>query len=251
MLSRSRPMFCRVVGLEEATPDIRIVRLEIVTGGPFRFAAGQYARLTFGERRPRDYSMASCPDDPLLEFHVRYASAGGASAYVARELRIGDGVWVEGPFGEAWLRRDHRGPILAIAGGSGLAPIKSIVETAVRAGLRQPMHVYFGARDEDDIYLEQHFRELAALHPGLRFVPVLSEPAGQTERRVSTVVAAVAADIRSFAGMKAYLAGPPAMVEAGVLLLRAAGLPAADIHADPFYPMADAQNAPAAPAAGR
>ena len=240
MLSHSRPMFCRVIGLDEATRDIRIVRLEIVSGGPFHFAAGQYARVTFGEQRPRDYSMANRPDDPLLEFHVRRSSTAGASAYVARDLRIGDGVWVEGPFGSSWLRLDHLGPILAIAGGSGLAPIKSIVETAIEADLAAPIHLYFGARDEDDIYLERHFLRLGARCPGLRFVPVLSDPVGPTRRRTGTVVAAVAADFTDFAGIKAYLAGPPPMVEAAVHLLRTNGLPAADIHADPFYPMPDA-----------
>jgi CDP-4-dehydro-6-deoxyglucose reductase/ferredoxin-NAD(P)+ reductase (naphthalene dioxygenase ferredoxin-specific) len=236
-------MFCRVVGLDEATRDIRIVRLEIVSGGPFRFSAGQYARLTFGEQRPRDYSMANRPDDPLLEFHVRRSSTAGASAYVARELRIGDGVTVEGPFGSSWLRLDHRGPILAIAGGSGLAPIKSIVETAALSDLTEPIHVYFGARDEGDIYLERHFLGLGARRPGLRFIPVLSDPVGATHRRIGTVVAAVAADFKSFAGLKAYLAGPPPMVEAAVHLLRTHGLAAADIHADPFYPMPAAANA--------
>jgi CDP-4-dehydro-6-deoxyglucose reductase/ferredoxin-NAD(P)+ reductase (naphthalene dioxygenase ferredoxin-specific) len=244
MLAHSRPMFCRVVALEEATVDIRIVRLEIVSGGPFRFAAGQYARVTFGEQRPRDYSMASAPDAPYLEFHVRHASTAGASAYVARQLRIGDSVWVEGPFGDAWLRRDHRGPILAIAGGSGLAPIKSIVETAVAGGMTQPIHVYFGARDEADIYLEPHFQALAARHPGLVFEPVLSEPGRPTTRRTGLVVNVVAADLKTVRGLKAYLAGPPPMVEAAVAMLRARGLVAADIHADPFYPMPAASPLP-------
>ncbi len=179
-LSQSRPIFCRVVGLDEATRDIRIVRLEVESGGPFRFAAGQYARVTFGEQRPRDYSMANRPDDPLLEFHVRRSSTAGASAYVARGLRIGDGVRVEGPFGSSWLRLDHPGPILAVAGGSGLAPIKSIVETAIGSNIREPIHLYFGARDEGDIYLEPHFHGLAARFPGFRFVPVLSDPVAPT-----------------------------------------------------------------------
>ncbi|MFO1153301.1 MAG: FAD-binding oxidoreductase [Rhodospirillales bacterium] len=237
--SQSRPMLCRVVGLDEATREIRIVRLEIVAEEPFHFAAGQYARVTFGQQRPRDYSMANRPGEPFLEFHVRRSSTAGTSAYVARDLRIGDGVWVEGPFGSSWLRQDHPGPILAVAGGSGLAPIKSIVETAIGSGLREPIHLYFGARNEGDIYLESHFLRLAADCPGLRFVPVLSEPVGPTSRRIGTVVDAVAADFASFAGVKAYLAGPPAMVEAAVHLLRTNGVAAADIHADPFYAMGE------------
>lgn len=74
--------------------------------------------------------MANRPDEPCLEFHVRHSHGGGASACSVRQLRLGEGIWVEGPFGDAWLRADHAGPILAIAGGSGLAPIRSIVKTS-------------------------------------------------------------------------------------------------------------------------
>lgn len=232
----ARPMLCRVVAIEEATAHIRIVRLEVVGGGPFRFTAGQYARVTFGEQCPREYSMANCPDDDIIEFHVRHASTSGASAYVAQRLRVGDEVRVEGPFGHAWLRQDHRGPLLAIAGGSGLAPMKSIVETAVRQHVCDDIYFYVGARDEADLYLERRFCTLAAAFPGLRLVSALSEPAASTLRRLGTVIEAVDADIKSCVGMKAYVAGPPAMVNAAVQLLLARGLNPEDLHSDLFDP---------------
>lgn len=225
-------MYARVVALHDATPDIRIIRLSLVSGGPFRFAAGQYARVTFNEHRPRPYSMASCPDDEFIEFHIRHSASAGAGAYVARQLRLGDGVWLEGPFGDAWLRRGHRGPILAIAGGSGLAPIKSIVETALRLGMTQDISLYFGVRDENDIYLESWFRDLEARHPGFRFIPVLSEPSSPTRRRVGTVIEAMAADLHRVDDLDVYLAGPEAMVEAGRAVLLAAGVAAERIFAD-------------------
>lgn len=225
----------RVVGLMEATHDVRIVRLEIVSGGPLRFRAGQYARLAFGDFPPRDYSMANRPDEEVLEFHIRDMQAGGASAFVASELNPGDEVRIEGAFGEVWLRPDHEGPILAIAGGSGLAPIKSIVETALAAGMSQPIHLYFGVREERDLYLEDHFQGLARHHANLGFVPVLSAPAGQTRRRSGTVADALAEDFDDFASYQAYLAGPPEMVVATVAILERRGMKPDDIHADPFY----------------
>lgn len=240
---RSRPMLCRVIELIEATPSIWIVRLQIVSGGPFRFSAGQYALVTFGEQRPREYSMANCPDDDILEFHVRHASSGGASAYVARELRVGDAVWVEGPFGHAWLRLDHPGSILAIAGGSGVAPIKSIVETAVRRRVGGDLRVFVGARDDRDLYIEPHFRTIAAAHPRMRVETVVAEPSGPTDRRVGTVLDAVAQDIKHCEGMKAYVAGPSAMVAAAVDLLAALGLSPEDLHSDLFDPVAFANRA--------
>src|SRR5258708_29118660 len=162
--------------------------------------------------------MAHRTAEPLLEFHVRRMGSGSASAYVAERLRPGEDVIVEGPYGSSWLREKHAGPIVAVAGGSGLAPIKAIVETALSLGMRQPIHLYFGARDERDIYHEAHFRALAARHDNLRYTAVLSQPRRGTARRVGLVHEVVAADLADLDGAKAYLAGPPPMVEAAPAL---------------------------------
>lgn len=229
-----RQLMARVAEIEDANHDIRVVRLARDEVAAFPFAAGQYARLSFGSLPARDYSMASRPDERLLEFHIRNVG-DGASGYVARHLAVGEPVGVEGPLGEAYLRREHGGPIIAIAGGSGLAPIKSIVETALSLGGDRPIHLYFGARGERDIYLERHMRRLEAAHQSFRFVPVLSDPARPTARRRGLVGDAVAADFPNLAGFKAYLAGPPVMVESATEMLTGRGLPRGDIHADPFY----------------
>ena len=234
-----RRMTCRVAAVEDATHDIKRVALEIVSGGPFTFSAGQYASVTFEGQAPRDYSMASRPDEKRLEFHIRRMGAGGASHYVAAQLEAGDTVRVEGPYGASHLRESHAGPIVAIAGGSGLAPVKSIVEQALALGKQQPITLYFGVRDERDLYLEAHFLALAASHANFRFVPVLSEPSGPTQRRTGFVHDAVAADVPDFDGMKAYIAGPPPMVEAATRLLEERGMRHQDIHADAFYTEAE------------
>lgn len=233
-----RILACKVIGLDDATHDIRRVRLGIVSGGPFDFSAGQFGSVTFEGCAPRDYSMANMPGDPTLEFHVRHSSSGTTSAYVAQNLRLGDDVRVEGPFGASYLRESHRGPIIAVAGGSGLAPIKSIVERALALGLPQPIHLYFGVRAARDLYLETHFAELAKRHDNLRFIPVLSEGAGSSGR-TGLVHEALAADFTTFDGCKAYLAGPPAMVEETARLLERRGMRRLDIHADAFYTAAE------------
>ena len=234
-----RQLKCRVAGLEQATHDIRIVRLEILSGGPFSFAAGQYAQVKFAGLPARDYSMANRPDQAGLEFHIRQLGGGTASVYAATQLKLGDPVSVEGPLGTSYLRALHTGPILAIAGGSGLAPIKSIVATALAQGMAQPIRLYFGVRDERDLYGEREMAALAAVHPNFRFTPVLSTPSGPTARRTGFVHHAVAADLDDIDGMKAYLAGPPPMVEAAAALLAARGLRREDIHADAFYTEAE------------
>ena len=240
VLHPQRQLACRVAEITPLTHDIKRLILAIESGGPFTFSAGQYASLRFKGLPPRDYSMASRPDETMLEFHIRRMGPGSASAYVADKLKCGEQVTVEGPYGSSWLRDKHTGPIIAIAGGSGLAPIKSIVETALAQGKRQPIHLYFGARDERDIYLEQHFRALAAQHGNLSYTLVLSEPSGRTARRVGFVHDAVAADLAGLDGAKAYLAGPPVMVEAATALLaERCGMRRQDIHADAFYTEAE------------
>jgi naphthalene 1,2-dioxygenase ferredoxin reductase component len=240
VLFPQRRLRCRVVALDDLTHDIRRVRLAIEAGGPFAFAAGQYARLTFAGLPPRDYSMANRPEENELEFHIRRMGEGNVSAHVAAELRLGDRVTAEGPLGSAYLRSQHKGPILAIAGGSGLAPIKAIVETALAAERGQPIRLYFGARNERDLYLVEHFTALAAAHANFRFIPVVSEPQLPTAWRTGLVHQAVAADFTALEGAKAYLAGPPVMVEAAsALLVERLGFRPEDVHADPFYSEAE------------
>jgi len=234
-----RHLDCRVVRLDDLTHDIKGVTLEVRAGGPFVFSAGQYAAVRFGDLPARDYSMASTPDEDVLVFHIRHVAGGGASAHVANALRVGDPVSLEGPYGTAYLREGHRGPILAVAGGSGLAPIQSIVETALARGMTQPIAVYLGVRDERDLYHEARFAALAARHGTVRFTPVLSDAAMPTARRMGYVPDAVAADLANLDGFKVYTAGPPVMVDAVRRMVLARGVREADIHADSFFTEAE------------
>ena len=234
-----RQLTCRVRALEQATHDIRVVRLETLSGGPFTFSPGQYARVSFAGLPARDYSMANRPDQADLELHIRQVGGGTASVYAGTRLAVGDRVTVEGPFGTSYLRERHTGPILAIAGGSGLAPITSIVESALSQGMQQPIRLYFGVRAERDLYREAALAALAAAHPNFRFTPVLSEPHGPTARRTGFVHRVVADELGDVDGLKAYLAGPPPMVEAASALLAARGVRREDIHGDAFYTEAE------------
>lgn len=224
---------CRVERIAQATPDIRILTLRPRNGGRFVFSAGQYARVSFAGQEERDYSLAGRPSEETLEFHIRNMRSG-PSLYITTDLREGDEARVRGPFGSTYLRIENAAPILAIGGGSGLAPMKSIVEEALAQGMSQPIHLYFGARDEGDIYLEDHFAALSARHPNLRFVPVLSAPSAPTQRRTGLITEAIAADFSDLSGFAAYLAGPPPMVEAAQAVLPRLGLEPEAIHADSF-----------------
>lgn len=228
-----RNIACRVTSVERAARDIYIVRLTRENGEALNHTAGQYARVAFNGQPERDYSIASRPSAAEFEFHIRNMN-GGPSSYVATSLQPGEPAHVRGPFGATYLRTDHAGPILAIGGGSGLAPMKAIVEEALAHGMTQPIHLYAGVRDEPDLYLTEHFGELEARHPNFRFVPVLSHPSGPTRRRSGMVPEAVAADFTDLSDAKAYLAGPPPMVEATLARLPDLGMAPANIHADSF-----------------
>ena len=237
----SRVMQCRVRELDSVTHDVLRLRLEIEEGGPYTFSAGQFAKLQFpfAADIPRDYSMANRPDEAALEFHIR-CIAGGVSGQIPSRLSLGDRVRVCGPFGTSYLREQHEGAILAVAGGTGFAPIRSIVATALGKRLARPMHVYFGVRAERDVYGEAELRDWERRHPNLKVHIVLSdENPLNGSRRHGLVTEAVRSDFPNLGGVQAYLAGPPAMVDAATELLTAGGVPARDIHADAFYSALD------------
>lgn len=222
-----------VARLERMTPDISLVGLK-PDGAAMGFLPGQYAKLTFDGLPARDYSLANLPGEAMLEFHIRN-SGTGASAHVAQHLRIGESLHVQGPYGEQHFRPGHQGPVIAIAGGSGLAPIKSIVEAVLAEGAARPVSLFFGARAESDVYLEEYFATLSKKYPDFTFTPVLSEPREATARPTGYVGNVAAASSESFAAHVAYLAGPPPMVESASLLLLAKGLPPVNLLADAFY----------------
>ena len=222
-----------IVALDDLTHDIKRLRVRPDGAAP-DFAAGQYADIRFGQLPARSYSMANRPGEPELEFHIRRVPGGVVSSHLHTAVRAGDRVALQAPRGASHLRACHRGPMLCIAGGSGLAPIKSIVETALAHGMQQAIHVYFGARAQQDLYLLDHFEALVRRHRNLVFIPVLSEARSDTHR-VGFVTRAAADDLPDLRGWKAYVAGPPTMVEAAMQMACSRGLGAQDMHADVFY----------------
>jgi CDP-4-dehydro-6-deoxyglucose reductase/ferredoxin-NAD(P)+ reductase (naphthalene dioxygenase ferredoxin-specific) len=231
----SRVMRCRVVALEDLTHDIKSVRLVAESGGPFTFSAGQYAQVEFGPGMSKHYSMANTPAEPELEFHIRRMPGGRTSTHVGTQLKVGDVVKVSGPLGSSYLRDHHAGPVLLVAGGSGFAPMQSILGTLLGRNYPGEVTLYVGVRSERDLYREALLKDLVASHPNFGYHVVLSEQIGSRGRRYGLVHEALAQDLADPAGCKAYLAGPPVMVEAAAAVLEARGLAPRDIHADAFY----------------
>jgi ferredoxin-NAD(P)+ reductase (naphthalene dioxygenase ferredoxin-specific) len=223
-----------VTAIEEATHDIRIIRLR--PAKPLSFSPGQYATLQFTPDHIRPYSMASLCTDEELEFHIRRVPDGRVTSYVFDQIKLGDVIRVSGPLGTAYLRTRHEGPLLCVAGGTGLAPILSIVRGAIAANMDNPIHLYFGVRSPQDIYRLDQLKALQTLHPALKLnVIVTTDDGGTSGRRTGLVTEAIAEDIPDFQEWRAYVCGAPPMVEATAALLRQRHMDENHIHADAFY----------------
>jgi naphthalene 1,2-dioxygenase ferredoxin reductase component len=222
-----------VVAVEAMTHDIQ--RVVLKPAKPIVFSPGQYAQLQFTPDHARPYSMAGLAADSTLEFHVRVVAGGRVSGYVAHALKPGDAVRVSGPLGTAYLRRRHEGPMLCVAGGTGLAPILSILRGVVEGGMRNPVHLYVGARSPRDLYGLDWLRALAREHAQMTLNTVVASGGDPRVHRCGLVTDAIDEDLAQLEGWRAYLCGSPPMVEAATLLARRKGLDAAHIHADAFY----------------
>lgn len=223
-----------VLAVQALTHDIR--RLVLRPARPLAFSPGQYAQLQFTPEHIRPYSMAGLAGDETLEFHVRRVPGGRVSGYVAEALKPGDAVRVSGPLGTAYLRRKHERPMLCVAGGTGLAPILSILRGAVEAGMGNAVRLYVGVRSASDVYGREWLRALEQRHPSLQVNIVVASGGDPRRQRCGLVTEAIEQDIASLDGWRAYLCGSPPMVEAAALLARRKGMDPARIHADAFYP---------------
>ena len=232
VLHPARVMRCRVDGITGLNHDMRELRLTIEAGGPFAFSAGQYAQIELAPGQVRFFSMASTPAEEQLVFLLRRMSAGNSDLRAAPEAAVGDTVKVCGPFGTAYLRDERAGPVLLLAGGSGLAPMLSILRTLLGRGNGERIALYFGVRNERDVYHENLLADLASAHSNFSYHIVLSEPGGACVRRSGLVHQAVADDLADAFGYKAYLAGPLPMVAAASEMLLGKGAAPQDIHAD-------------------
>jgi ferredoxin-NAD(P)+ reductase (naphthalene dioxygenase ferredoxin-specific) len=229
----ARIVKAEVISIDDATHDIK--RIVLRCSKPLAFSPGQYAMLQFTPAHIRPYSMACLDTDGHLEFHVRLVPDGRVTGYIRDQLKVGDSVRVSGPMGTAYLRRKHTGPMLLIAGGTGLAPVLSILRGALVAGMDNPMHVYFGVRSPADIYCAEQLTAMAASHPHIRVQIIVAMGDRAGEHRRGLVTDAVAEDLPNLDGWRAYLCGAPPMVDAATLLLRRRGIEPEHVYADAFY----------------
>jgi CDP-4-dehydro-6-deoxyglucose reductase len=240
---------CRIAALRSLAADVMQVRLRLPAVERLRFHAGQYLDVLLPDGRRRSFSIASPPhDSELIELHVRRVSGGGfterlfapaagapAGSAMDAPLTVGSLLRIEGPIGQ-FTYREGAGPVLMVAGGTGFAPLKSMLRHALERGVRRPIHLYWGARHAHDVYEEAQVLEWVRRHPQLTFTAVLSEAtaAEAAHQRSGFVHEAVLADHADLAGFEVYAAGPPAMIEAMRASFPRQGLPLERLYFDSF-----------------
>jgi CDP-4-dehydro-6-deoxyglucose reductase, E3 len=248
---------CRIERTEQLAPDIMAVFLRLPANEYFHFMPGQYLDIMLPQNRRRSFSIASTPGDgQLIELHVRRVSSGEFTQ------RLFDGMLdkallrVEGPLGQFWFRRESPRPALLIGGGTGYAPLRSMLHSLLEVGDRRPLHLYWGAQTARDLYEDEQIRALCSQHPNLQYVPVLSAPhaADRWQGREGWVHAAALADHPDIARFDVYASGPPVMVETIRSEFTEHGLPVEQLFFDSFDFAPDAlaklaDNAPTDPEA--
>jgi len=216
-----------------------VMELRVDCDRPYPYRAGQYARLAVPGAPSlwRSYSMASAPrEDHRLHFHIRKVPGGKFSEWLFDRAQVGEEIMLSAAQGE-FTRQENDRPLLCIAAGTGLAPIEAILEDHFRCGERRPIALYFGVRQQRDLYHLDFLEDLASKHPELRLSvscsdPELSDWSGP--RRLLPAVAAAG----PWQGHEAYLCGSPGMIEAAIDLLLSHGMPHEQIHFDSFSPSA-------------
>jgi phenol/toluene 2-monooxygenase (NADH) P5/A5 len=233
-----------VESIDQLTPTIKGITLKL--DGPIDFQAGQYVQLTLpGVEGDRPFSIANSPGEVaargVIELHVRIVEGGAGTAYLHQQLKVGDAVRVSGPYGRFFVRGSASVPLVFMAGGSGLSSPRSMILDLLERGSSMPITLVYGQRNLAELYHDEQFKALAVKYANFKYVPALSEDAaGFTGIKGFVHEAAKAHFNNDFAGHKAYLCGPPPMIEACLTALMQGRLYERDIYTEKFITAADA-----------
>lgn len=234
-----------VTKIANLTPTIKAVFIEI-KNNIIDFQAGQYVNISWqGLDRPRAFSLANPPSEStLIELNIRIVPGGEATEYIHNKLQVGDEMTVSGPLGRFFIRKSAPQSILLIAGGSGLSSPRSMILDLLKTDEdTRPITLIYGARNLEELYYHNEFIELKKYFPNFQYFPSLSDPTpGGDWDGLNGYVNDVANQIfkGDFRGHKAYLCGPPPMIESCIRTLIKGRLYERDIYIEKFISASDA-----------
>ena len=241
-----RDFIATVSRVIDLTPTIKAFHLKL--NQAIHFQAGQYVQLDIpGLSQTRAFSIANAPGEVErtgeIELNVRRVPGGTGTGVLHEQVKVGDTLHLAGPYGRFFVRKSANAPLLFMAGGSGLSSPRSMICDLLASGCTTPITLIYGQRSREELYYDDEFRALAVAHNNLLYLPVLSDQtqASGWEGALGLVhEAAKLAFPVGFAGHKAYLCGPPAMVEACIGTLMQGRLFERDIYTEKFISAADA-----------
>ncbi|MHB8667312.1 MAG: 2Fe-2S iron-sulfur cluster-binding protein [Burkholderiales bacterium] len=230
----------RVHSMERLSDEVMRIMVALPAGESLRFIAGQYINILLADGQRRAFSFANPPHrGEYIELHVRLIPGGRFTTHVFTRMQAGDELRFEGPFGSFYLRESDR-PIVFVAGATGFAPIKSIVEDAFHRGVRRPMLLYWGVRRPKDLYMMELALSWQREHDNFTFVPVLSEPMPEDrwQARIGLVHEAILHDFPVLKGYEVYVCGSAKMVDTAFPAFLEQGLSEEHCFSDAFLPSA-------------
>jgi NAD(P)H-flavin reductase len=232
-----RVFTARVAKMTRLAHDVMQLTLKVQGDQVPSFYAGQYINVLLPDGEKRSFSFATAPHQrDHIELQIRLVPDGRFTTHVFNVMKEGDTLEFEGPLGSFFLREDSAKPIIFVAGATGFAPVKSMVEHAFHAGMKRRMFLYWGARRLRDLYLADLPRQWAREHDNFVFVPVLSEPAPEDNwsGRTGLVHEAILADFPDLSEHQVYACGSVAMVQTAHPAFVAHGMSEHDCFSDAF-----------------
>ncbi|NIM70266.1 MAG: 2Fe-2S iron-sulfur cluster binding domain-containing protein [Xanthomonadales bacterium] len=232
-----RMMPARVLEKTKLAPNVMRLRLKLPKSQRLQFLAGQYVDILLPGGKRRAFSLANPPSlEDEIELHVRHVEGGDFTGWVFEHLKERDILRVEGPLGTFFVRHDEARPMIMMAGGTGFAPLKSMIEDLLEAGDRRSIHLFWGARTAEELYLHDLPGTWAAKHAHIRYRAALSEagadaPAGCFRGLVHEAVLQAYPDL---SGHDVYMSGPPAMIDEARHAFFEHGLPESRLFYDSF-----------------
>lgn len=222
---------CKVDSLSFPCEDIAILKFRLPPTARFRYVPGQYIQLIIqGERR--SYSIAnSMAVSDGIELHIRYVEGGLFSEKIFKELKEEQLLRLEGPLGSFFVRASSS-PVIFLAGGTGFAPVKAMVEDLLLSETARDIYIYWGMRKLDQLYsdLPKNWLSSGSIKS---FVPVFSDEENCKER-IGNVHSAVLEDFQDLSGFEVYACGSPEMIEVAKREFLEKGLSESNFYSDAF-----------------
>ncbi len=229
-----RTLSCKVQSIKHLNHNVAQVFLKIPGSESLQYLAGQYIDLIHPDFEPRAFSIANAPSNTsLIELHVRLIKDGKFTNFVFNELQEKSLLKIEGPKGDFYFREKSEKSIILVAGGTGFGPVKAMVEHAIETKSKRTIHIYWGARDEKDLYTDLP-KQWANSHENISFIPVLSQANSAWKGRTGYVHENVLVDFENLVNYEVYACGPPAMVKAVVDTFVKRGMFKEDFFSDAF-----------------